>query len=205
MALTKLVANVNNIQALSDRPNTADGLTSSELKERFDRAGATIKNYLNETLTEQLDDEIVSIGDSLSLINTQISNIQSAMLSFDQIYPVGSIYISVNSTTPGSLFGGTWERIQDRFLLASGTTYANGATGGSATHTLTVGEMPSHGHNLVFHDGGGSGNSGKGVPFLGNGDRTTGADPRGVQYTGGNQPHNNMPPYLAVYVWKRVS
>lgn len=205
MALTKLVANVNNIQALSDRPNTADGLTSSELKERFDRAGATIKNYLNETLTEQLDDEIVSIGDSLSLINTQISNIQSAMLSFEQIYPVGSIYISVNSTTPGSLFGGTWERIQDRFLLASGTTYQNGTTGGSATHTLTIGEMPSHGHNLVFHNSAGSGNSGKGVPFMGNGDSVTGADPRGIQNTGGGQPHSIMPPYLAVYVWKRVS
>ena len=205
MALTKLVANVNNIQALSDRPNTADGLTSSELKERFDRAGATIKNYLNETLTEQLDDEIVSIGDSLSLINTQISNIQSAMLSFDQIYPVGSIYISVNSTTPGSLFGGTWERIQDRFLLASGTTYANGTTGGSATHTLTIGEMPSHGHNLQFHSAQGSSNPGKGVPFMGNGDVFVGGDPRGIQNTGGGQPHSIMPPYLAVYVWKRVS
>ena len=205
MALTKLVADVNNIQALSDRPNTADGLTSAELKERFDRAGATIKDYLNHTLTKQLDDEVVTIENTLSTINTQITNIQSAMLSFNQIYPVGSIYISVNSSNPGTLFGGTWERIQDRFLLASGSTYENGTTGGSATHTLTIGEMPSHGHNLIFHDGGGTGNSGKGVPFLGNGDRTTGADPRGVQNTGGGKPHSIMPPYLAVYVWKRVS
>lgn len=48
----------------------------------------------------------------------------------NQFYPVGSIYMSVNSSNPGTLFGGTWQRIQDRFLLACGSTYANGATGG---------------------------------------------------------------------------
>ena len=55
MSLTKLTADVNNIQALSDKPNEIDGLTSSELKERFDRAGATIKTYLNNTLTSEVD------------------------------------------------------------------------------------------------------------------------------------------------------
>ena len=61
MALTKLTANVNNIQALSDQPNTVDGLTSSELKERFDKAGADIKSYINGVLTEEHDDAIASI------------------------------------------------------------------------------------------------------------------------------------------------
>ena len=61
MALTKLTANMNNIQALSDQPNTIDGLTSSELKERFDKAGADIKSYINEVLTEELDDVIATI------------------------------------------------------------------------------------------------------------------------------------------------
>ena len=51
MAVTKLLADVNNIQSLSDRPNTIDGLTSSQLKELFDKAGADIKTYINETLT----------------------------------------------------------------------------------------------------------------------------------------------------------
>ena len=56
----------------------------------------------------------------------------------DKIHPVGSIYISENSTSPATLFGGTWERVKDRFLLAAGDTYSAGSTGGSATHTLTV-------------------------------------------------------------------
>ena len=61
MPLTKMTTNVNNIQALSDRPNEIDGLTSSELKERFDKAGADLKDYLNTTLTEELDDVLATI------------------------------------------------------------------------------------------------------------------------------------------------
>jgi len=62
----------------------------------------------------------------------------------DLIYPVGSIYMSVNSTSPATLFGGTWERIQDRFLLAAGSSYSAGGTGGSADATL-----PSHTHTFT--------------------------------------------------------
>lgn len=61
MALTKFTKNVNNIQALSDRPNTIDGLSSDELKERYDRAGADIKEYLNDTLVSELDVELAKI------------------------------------------------------------------------------------------------------------------------------------------------
>lgn len=60
---------------------------------------------------------------------------------------MGAIYLSAVSTDPGILFGfGTWQQIQDRFLLAAGSTYAAGTTGGEATHTLTVEEMPAHTH-----------------------------------------------------------
>ena len=122
----------------------------------------------------------------------------------DAIYPIGSIYMSVNSTDPGSLFGGTWEQIQDRFLLAAGTTYANGATGGEATHKLTITEMPSHTHYIYGGDGdvpdwfGGSGNT-YGIQA-----RTKSAYDR-LQYVGGDGAHNNMPPYLVVYIWKRTA
>ena len=68
--------------------------------------------------------------------------------NFNKIYPVGSIYMSINSTDPSELFGGEWEQIKDRFLLACGTTYSNGATGGEATHTLTTNEMPTHSHSI---------------------------------------------------------
>lgn len=63
-----------------------------------------------------------------------------------KMYPVGSIYLSVNNTNPQILFGGEWERIQDKFLLSAGSTYSAGSSGGSATHTLTVNELPSHNH-----------------------------------------------------------
>lgn len=73
---------------------------------------------------------------------------------FNAIYPVGSIYTSTDSTSPASRFGGTWERIQDRFLLTAGSTYAAGNTGGSATHTLTVAELPAHAHSVGAHSHG---------------------------------------------------
>lgn len=121
----------------------------------------------------------------------------------DAAYPVGSIYMSVNSSDPSTLFGGTWERIQDTFLLAAGTTYAAGATGGEATHTLTVQEMPSHTHNV-------DSNSGNPIAYIPNQAGSIGGSGKNIISmpilpTGGGQAHNNMPPYLAVYVWKRTA
>ena len=68
---------------------------------------------------------------------------------WETIYPVGSIYMSVNNIDPSVVFGGTWQQIKDKFLLASGDTYENGATGGEATHTLTTNEIPSHNHDYT--------------------------------------------------------
>lgn len=65
-----------------------------------------------------------------------------------KLYPVGSVYISFNSTSPSSLFGGTWQRIKDTFLLANGDTYAANTSGGSATKTITVNNMPAHNHSV---------------------------------------------------------
>ena len=65
------------------------------------------------------------------------------------VYPVGSIYWSSNNTNPGTLFGGTWAQIKDKFILAAGDSYTNGATGGAATVTLTVSNMPSHKHGFT--------------------------------------------------------
>ena len=69
-------------------------------------------------------------------------------INVDFIYPIGSIYMSVNSTNPGTLFGGTWSQLKDRFLLGAGNTYTNGNTGGAATVTLTVNRMPKHSHTI---------------------------------------------------------
>lgn len=78
MALTKLTANVNNIQALSNRPNEIDGLTAAQLKEKYDKAGADIKTYLNETLTEELDDIIATIPDTSNFVTTSDSRLTDA-------------------------------------------------------------------------------------------------------------------------------
>ena len=67
----------------------------------------------------------------------------------DMMYPVGSLYWSSNSTDPGTLFGGTWTQIKDRFVWAKGDSDNVNATGGEKTHTLTVAEMPSHTHTFT--------------------------------------------------------
>lgn len=65
----------------------------------------------------------------------------------DIIYPVGSIYMTAANTNPGTLFGGTWTKIQGRFLLGQDSTHAAGTTGGASTVTLTAQNMPAHNHN----------------------------------------------------------
>ena len=122
----------------------------------------------------------------------------------DSVWPVGSIYLSVNATNPAQLFGGNWERIKDRFLLAAGSSYSAGATGGSATHTLTIEEMPSHNHNLAVKFDAPNGSMYSSPTGAGDGG-TEGVSTWAIENKGGGQPHDNMPPYLAVYVWKRIS
>ena len=133
-----------------------------------------------------------------------------------QMYPVGSIYMSVNSTSPASLFGGTWEQLKDRFLLGAGSAYAAGSTGGEATHKLSINEIPSHAGHLYGNAGGlgGKGDAkGKWLAEIKNNGSSTsyGWNYKNNEYypvnrsLGGNAAHNNMPPYLAVYMWKRVS
>lgn len=135
----------------------------------------------------------------------------------DLIYPVGSIYMSVNSTSPATLFGGKWKRIQDRFLLAAGSTYAAGKMDGEATHTLTAAEMPSHAHPtddgkqyITMPATGASparkhvkGDSSSSIYALCSADNPIYR--KDAPSAGGGGAHNNMPPYLTVYMWKRTA
>jgi hypothetical protein len=119
--------------------------------------------------------------------------------------PVGSIYMSVNKTSPASLYGGTWEQLKDRFLLGDGSTYTAGATGGAATHTLTVDQIPSHTHTISasIADAGGFGLT-QAASYA---DRVLVKDGGTITTSsnGGGKSHNNMPPYLVVYMWKRIA
>lgn len=139
--------------------------------------------------------------DGKVLMASHLNHIEDGIANmWDVIYPVGSIYMSMDSTSPAQLFGGTWERIIDRFLLAgSSVSYPVGSTGGEATHTLTVDEMPSHSHTYTLAQGSTSGGSG-------HADWSQGAHQEwSTQATGGSAAHNNMPPYLSVYMWKRIA
>lgn len=136
--------------------------------------------------------------------------------------------MSVNDTSPAMLFGGTWERIKDTFLLSAGDTYAAGEEGGEAEHTLSVAEMPKHRH-LPGNVGTAGSESDHARCFMTalsvNSDSvyrtevdTAASDIYTIvakiadditttartTYEGENAPHNNMPPYLTVYMWKRI-
>lgn len=141
------------------------------------------------------------------------------------IYPIGSIYMSVNSVDPGTLFGGTWQRLQDTFLLAAGSSYSAGSTGGQANHSHEYGLQYGGYYSSVSLES----NQNAGLLNYDNSNNIS-------VYTGSlyaesvSQPINssnttssknvscnsyriqanssytsNLPPYLAVYMWKRTA
>ena len=155
-----------------------------------------------------------SANDYLILQGTNTQKIKWSAL-VNKLYPVGCIYQSTSSTSPASFLGGTWEQIKDRFILAAGDTYAAGSTGGEAEHTLTVNEMPKHNHveqrlsadgyqvSILdsMHDGHYSGSTFK----VSQSDWFSNKEAITTRENGFSQPHNNMPPYVAMYVWKRIA
>lgn len=126
----------------------------------------------------------------------------NAFLTAAGAYPVGAIYLSVSDTDPATLFGGTWERLGGRFLLGADATYTAGSTGGEAEHTLTIDEMPRHNHEVDNLNA-----SGNTTPYM----TVQAQEKKGfggnvqTMFAGGSKPHNNMPPYLAVYMWQRTA
>lgn len=125
----------------------------------------------------------------------------------DIVYPVGSIYMSVNAADPSKLFSGTaWEKLEGRFLLGSSSTYKPGSTGGEATHTLTFSEMPTHRHSIYYPNAGGPyGDAAISYPEGSGINKTWQAEMCKTEIAGDSVAHNNMPPYLSVNMWKRIS
>lgn len=142
-------------------------------------------------------------------------------------YPVGSYYISESATSPASLFGGIWTRIKDKVLIGAGNLYSVGSTGGEAKHTLTKAELPrvtgeidvsndvvkakgcSTGHIVGngMQSGVLSAGSGSNVRCFAYADFMTHPDTLNhIKFNvGSDTPHNNLPPYIAVNIWKRTA
>ena len=208
-----------------------------------------------------VEQDIVFTGKDASgntVIQMPITRAKNVEDLIELVYPVGSIYMSVAATNPATLFGGTWEALDDgRVLIGANSTYTAGSTGGEASHTLTTAEMPSHTHSgstdsagahthtrgtmditgsLVapgisssFYDATGaftpkgSRNQNDSRHYSSNGayntvnfiasNTWTGSTSSAGAHThtislnnaGGGNAHNNMQPYLAVYMWKRTA
>ena len=180
------------------------------------KQGKVLKNSIDNIDFSPLENDILTLEESMESVNNQLQELNTFKNTFlNLVYPIGAIYLSLNSTNPASLFGGTWEQLKDKFLLGAGNNYNAGSTGGEATHTLTVNEMPVHEGHLTDNNTNTGGNY---AGYLANTTTTAyGSSGRGwnVQMgneivpaghnKGGGAAHNNMPPYLTVYMWKRVS
>lgn len=172
-------------EAINTAQNTADGAVAKNTEQdtAIANAQSTAENALN------VANGAVKTADLLN-----------------KVYPVGAIYMSVNDTTPASILGGTWEQLEDRFLLGCGNTYIPGFTGGEATHKLTVNEIPSHRHTIEGQKNDSTGYHHKGSQ-VGHPGITEGGNywSKETTATGGGKAHNNMPPYLVVFMWKRTA
>lgn len=225
MILTKCTVDTDVIQNLADEPIEP----TQQLKAKFDEATTGIKNYINSTLTGEIEQGVATEKQSLQTIignlrteiinamNTMRTNLENQMTTNQQnSFPIGAVYISANSDNPSTFLGfGTWEQIaQGRTLIGVGTgtdnnsvskTFSNGETGGEYSHTLSVNEMPKHGHQIGYDtrvNATGFANT-RSMPFVAGGSVRDLSIPTDIR--GGDQAHNNIQPYFAVYIWKRIA
>lgn len=181
---------------------------SFELSEKNISLEITLKNF-SQTLKEINKNNIETNND---LKNTKY-NLEKTKADFkkellEKVYPIGSYYWSSSNISPSNIFGGSWTKINGRFLFASDNSHYVGETGGQERVTLTINEIPSHSHHYDrFNE---SCNW-----YLKKEDVSDMTFPSKLQHqdwtsstttssTGGGASHNNMPPYLTANCWKRI-
>lgn len=155
--------------------------------------------YTSQTMQSRV--RVTFPGELVDQVPTPYYKATPAQLQsiLDYIYPVGSIYLSYSHVNPGTLFGGTWARIENAFLWGTTSGGTIGQTGGSATHTLTESELPAHSHGSVYSQ---HAPGTKSQAWY----TTAGTNlAYGAVSTGGGQPHNNMPPYIQISIWRRTA
>ena len=114
-------------------------------------------------------------------------------------------WFSDDPTSPASFIGGTWERIEGEFIMGASDTYPAGSTGGSATHTQTVGEMARHSHTLDLSNAGIEDDEYEYTVSYSRNKKITISATRAIQANGGNDPMNILNPYYSAYIWRRVA
>lgn len=196
-----------------------DAFTRKEGKTNLDINNLTATCITSKNNKFQLDSEGNLMVKSINTTDRLLSSITI----LDAIYPIGAVYISINSTNPGTLFGGTREQIKDKFLLSCGDEFVNGMTGGSMVH--------NHGYRIGYRPyyGGLAGNDTSAIQIYDykskswvyaqkdTGIPTDSVTNAGMQASsasnktptkssvhGYTESTSNMPPYLTVYMWKRI-
>ena len=130
---------------------------------------------------------------------------------YEYVHTVGAVIFSFNdSFSPSALWGGSWSRVTDRFLIGSGGTYSSGVAGGETSVTLTTDQMPNHEHGVIDGDtrttvgfSFGAGVPGVEIQSWSNVDNV--GKVIITETKGGNQPHNNMPPYIGCNIWRKIA
>ena len=138
--------------------------------------------------------------------NFNIPSLEFSMI-IDLIYPIGSIYMTVSDTNPfETIKFGVWEKIENRFLLASSNIHMNGETGGEENHTLSINEMPKHSHKMKYDSVGWTAiKQSRGTNGILEYNKSSYDGQYSTEEVGNGNAHNNMPPYLAVNMWKRIA
>lgn len=154
--------------------------------------------YLDKAGTQELINKLVEYIDDYSGNGSATNN-----PFLNSVYPVGAMYFTTNTDfDPSVTFGGTWERVEDKFIMLAGSKYTAGSTGGSDTHTLTIEEMPYHTHTVTVGTyGSGTFNSAIiGTSAIKSSSTTT----LTTTGAGGSEPFSIVPSYLGIIGWRRT-
>lgn len=221
--LTEAKQAIPDAQNAAKAANSAAGAATSAAGSANTEAGRAEKAAdAAETASGKANGAAGSANTAASAANTAAARANSAaeaaedivLKFFERIYPVGSIYISTVSTNPNSLFGGTWQRIQRRFLLAaddSTPAYNAGKTGGSETvdhyHMLPIGFDLFSGRTSFYITNGNSATNTiqQNITRVAHDFAESNATGNARVSSSASTSINIMPPFLAVYVWKRTA